>query len=122
MSTIAVSSEGPDLDARVDPRFGRAAGFIVLDPHTMVFDYIDNGASQIRAQGAGIQAAEIVADAGAKTVLTGFLGPKAFKALRAAGVGVVQKVDGLTVREAAIRFASGMLPLDQAPSHRQARR
>ncbi len=122
MSTIAVSSEGPDLDALIDPRFGRAAGFIVVDPQTMAFDYVDNGASQVRAQGAGIQAAELVANAGARTVLTGFVGPKAFKALAAAGIGVVQEVDGLTVREATIRFANGLLPLAKTPSHRQTRR
>ncbi len=122
MTIIAVSSEGPDLDARVDPRFGRAAGFIMVDPQTMHFEYIDNGASQVMAQGAGIQAAEIVSRAGANVVLTGFVGPKAFQALTAARIDVGQAVDGLTVRETLQRFMNGGIKQAQAPNRRRAQR
>ena len=66
MEKIAITSEGPTLDDVLDPRFGRAAGFIVVDPQTLQFQYVDNGASQARAQGAGIQAAEIIIQAGAE--------------------------------------------------------
>ena len=31
MQKIAISSEGPTLDDLVDPRFGRAGGFVVVD-------------------------------------------------------------------------------------------
>ena len=110
MEKIAVSSEGPDMDARVDPRFGRAAGFIIIDPDTMAFEYVDNGSSQVMAQGAGIQAAEIVAATGARVLLTGFVGPKAFQALNAAGIRIGQNVDNLTVREAVQRFQAGDVP------------
>jgi predicted Fe-Mo cluster-binding NifX family protein len=119
MPKIAVSSEGPHLDARVDPRFGRAAGFVVVDPQSMDFEYFDNGATQVMAQGAGIQAAEIVARAGAGVVLTGFVGPKAFQALTAAGIGVGQDVGNLTVREAVIRFVDGAVTLAEAPNRRR---
>lgn len=114
MPKIAVSSEGPHLDDRVDPRFGRAAGFIVVDPQDMTFEFIDNGASQVMARGAGIQAAEIISRAGVDMVLTGFVGPKAFEALKAAGIGVGQDVDKLTVREAVTRFANGSVTLARA--------
>lgn len=122
MPRIAVSSEEPHLDARVDPRFGRAAGFVVVDPQTMDFEYIDNGGSQIMPQGAGIQAAEIVARAGVDIVLTGFVGPKAFQALSAAGIAVGQKVDGCTVREAVIRFTDGLITMADAPNRQRGRR
>ena len=122
MTIIAVSSEGPDLDARVDPRFGRAVGFILVDPQTMPFEYVDNGASQVMAQGAGIQAAEIVSRAGANIVLTGFVGPKAFQALTAARIDVGQAVDGLTVRETLQRFMNGGIKQAQAPNRRRAQR
>jgi len=118
MEKIAVSSEGPDLDTRVDPRFGRAAGFVIIDPETLAFDYVDNGASQVMAQGAGIQAAEIVAATGARVLLTGFVGPKAFKALSAAGIKIGQNVDNLTVREAVKRFQAGDVPVAEAPNSR----
>lgn len=118
MEKIAVSSESPDLDARVDPRFGRAAGFVIVDPETMAFEYVDNGSSQVMAQGAGIQAAEIVAGAGARVLLTGFVGPKAFQALSAAGIKIGQNVDNLTVREAVKRFQAGDVPVAEAPNSR----
>ena len=122
MTKIAVTSEGPDLDARVDPRFGRAAGFILVDWQTMDFEYIDNGSSQAMPQGAGIQAAEIISRHGASIVLTGFVGPKAFQTLAAAGIGVGQAVDGLTVRETVRRFIDGSIVLAQTPNRRRGQR
>ena len=58
MQKVAVSSEGPSLDDMVDPRFGRAGGFVIVNPETMETSYLDNGASQTMAQGAGIETAE----------------------------------------------------------------
>jgi predicted DNA-binding protein (UPF0251 family)/predicted Fe-Mo cluster-binding NifX family protein len=109
MNKIAVSSDGPGLDEPVDPRFGRAAGFVVVDPETMDFEYLENGAAQARGQGAGILAAETVARAGAGAVLTGFVGPKAFQALEAAGIRVAQNLEGLSVREAVKKFNDGQV-------------
>lgn len=116
MEKIAISSESPDLDTRVDPRFGRAAGFVIIDPDTLTFDYVDNGASQVMAQGAGIQAAEIVAATGAGVLLTGYVGPKAFKALTAAGIKIGQNVDNLTVRQALERYQAGDVAMAEAPN------
>ena len=41
MTKIAVTSEGPTLDDALDPRFGRAGGFIVVDPQTLEFEYVE---------------------------------------------------------------------------------
>ena len=57
---IAISANGPTLDAEVDPRFGRCAYFIIADPDTMEFEAVDN-ASAMAAGGAGISAAQMVA-------------------------------------------------------------
>jgi predicted Fe-Mo cluster-binding NifX family protein len=114
MNRIAVTSEGPSLDDQVDPRFGRAAGFVVVDLESMDTRYIDNGQSQVMAQGAGIQAAELVARAGVSCLLTGYVGPKAFKALSAAGIKVGQNLEGLTVRDAVERFKSDQVEIAQA--------
>ncbi len=122
MKKIAVTAESPNLDARVDPRFGRAAGFVVVDPDTMTLDYVDNGSSQVMAKGAGIQAAEIVADTGARVLLTGFVGPKAFQALSAAGIAIGQNVDNLTVREAIQSFQDGKVEIAEAPNSRSHQR
>jgi len=115
MSKIAITSEGPSLDDLVDPRFGRAAGFVVVDLESMETRYIDNGRTQVMAQGAGIQAAELVAGAGVGCVLSGYVGLKAFRALSAARIKVVQNLEeGMTVRQAVelfqtegVQFANG---------------
>jgi predicted Fe-Mo cluster-binding NifX family protein len=70
------------------------------------------------AQGAGIQAAETVARSGAKVVLTGFVGPKAFMALQAAGIRVGQNLSDLTVRQAVQRLAEGKVEWAAAPNSR----
>jgi predicted Fe-Mo cluster-binding NifX family protein len=102
----------------LDPRFGRAAGFVIIDPKTLEFTYLDNGASQAMAQGAGIQAAENVARSGAKVVLTGYVGPKAFQTLTAANVAVIQNLENLTVRQAVDRFNQGDLAPASQPNKR----
>ncbi len=113
MNKIAITSEGPTLDDQVDPRFGRAAGFVLVDLDTMETQYIDNGQSQVMAQGAGIHAAQIIARAGAGWLLTGYVGPKAFQVLAAANIKVGQNLEGLTVREAVERFKSGSIETAQ---------
>lgn len=114
MSKIAVSSEGPTLDDEVDPRFGRAGGFVVVELPEMKVDYIDNGESQMMAMGAGIETAERMARAGVEVVISGYVGPKAFDALTAAGIKICQDVEGVTVREAVERFVRGELPFAEA--------
>ena len=116
MTKIAVTSEGPTLDDALDPRFGRAGGFIVVDPQTPEFEYVDNGASQAMAQGAGIQAAENVARAGAEALLTGYVGPKAFMALQAAGIKVAQNLENITVRQAVERYNAHQVEWAAAPN------
>ena len=116
MNKIAICSEGPGLDDLLDPRFGRAAGFIVIDPESMLFEYVDNGASQAASQGAGIQAAEMVSRTGAKAVLTGFVGPKAFKVLQAADIKIGQNLENMTVRQALERYQSGQVEWATQPN------
>ena len=118
MDKIAISCEEPSLEAQVDPRFGRAAGFLIIDPDTMDFEYLDNGASQTMPQGAGIQAAENVARSGAKIVLTGFVGPKAFQALTAAKIQICQHLEGFTVEQAVEQFKKGDVDMATEPNRR----
>lgn len=118
MKTIAITSEGPTLEDALDPRFGRAAGFVIVDTETLSLRYIENGTAQAMAQGAGIQAAETVAGSGAEAVLTGYVGPKAFMALSAAGIQVAQNLENMTVKEAIDRFHQGQLEWAEAPNRR----
>jgi len=119
MPIIAVSSDGPSIDDMVDPRFGRAGGFFVLNTETMESSYIDNGESQCRSQGAGIETAERVCAAGVTAILSGFVGPKAFAALTGAGIKIYQDLEDMTVREAIEKFTSGSIfPADASNKER----
>lgn len=100
---IAVSSEGPTLNDAVDPRFGRAGGFVIVGPDDAAH-YLDNGASQAMSHGAGIETARRIAEAGATVLLTGTVGPKAAAALATAKVTVAQGYEGLTVGQAVARY------------------
>ena len=104
------------VDDMVDPRFGRAGGFVIVNPETMETSYLDNGASQTMAQGAGIETAERMSAAGVTVVLSGYVGPKAFEALKAAGIKVCQDLDGMTVREAVEKYKNGDAPFADAPN------
>jgi len=105
---IAVTAEKGTPESPVDSRFGRAKYFIVHDTETGAWTVIDNIQNLQSAQGAGIQSASAVVNAGCETVLTGHCGPKAFAALGKAGV-TVYLVAGGTVREAIDSMKKGEL-------------
>ena len=82
---IAISSTGKDLEAEIDPRFGRCAYFLFVDTGSMNVEAFDNKSIALSG-GAGIQAAQFVSSKGANVVLTGNCGPNAVKTLNASGV------------------------------------
>jgi predicted Fe-Mo cluster-binding NifX family protein len=97
---IAISSTGKDLDGEVDKVFGRCAYFLIVeikDKKIKSFEAIKNtGASQMG--GAGISAAQTVAEKDVNAVISGNLGPKAVDVLNQfnikmyAGAGLVKEV------------------------------
>jgi predicted Fe-Mo cluster-binding NifX family protein len=116
MMKIVVSADGPDLEARVDPRFGRAPYFIFIDPDTLEFEAMTNQPNLQAAQGAGIQAAAMVTRRRPQAVVTGNCGPKAYHTLVAAGIPVVLGVVGGSVREAVQQYQQGKLKPAQGPN------
>ncbi|MBS3758087.1 MAG: NifB/NifX family molybdenum-iron cluster-binding protein [Desulfobacterales bacterium] len=105
---VAVTSSGKDLNAPVDPRFGRAAYFIIVDPDTMAFEAIENTQNMGLPQGAGVQAGKVIVENGVDVVLTGNCGPKAFKVLESAGVRVLTNASG-SVKDMINQFKNGEL-------------
>jgi len=111
---IAITSAGTDLNDDLDPRFGRAAYFIIVDPDTMDFEAVENRQNLNLSQGAGIQAGKTIVDNQADVLITGHCGPKAFKVLQAAGVKIVTGESG-KVADAIEKFKKGELePLSEA--------
>ena len=107
---IAVTTTGTDLESAVDPRFGRAAYILIVDSETLAFEALDNKENVNALKGAGIQAATMVSDKGAHVLLTGFCGPNAFKALKAAKINVGNDASG-SVKDAVKAYLDGKLPL-----------
>ena len=104
---IAVTAKGNTLDSEVDPRFGRCSHFLIVDGDTMSFESISNE-SAMAYGGAGIQAAQAMAKAGVKAVVTGNMGPNAFQTLSAAGIKVFIGANG-TIKEAIEKYKKGEL-------------
>lgn len=114
---IAVTSTGQEMDSPMDPRFGRCTFFAIIDPSGNMKPAA-NGAQSFW-NGAGIEAAKQVADLKVGTVITGNVGPNAFRVLAAAGIKVFVGGSG-TVREALENYRRGSLTQTSAstsPGH-----
>ncbi len=109
---IAVTSTGSNLKSEMDPRFGRAAYLIIVDPDTMEFKVLENSQNRNLSQGAGIQAGKTIVDNGAEVLITGFVGPKAFVVLESAGIKIVSGAEG-RVEDVIRDFKAGKLKESQ---------
>ena len=97
---VAISTLGRTLEDPIDPRFGRAKGFIIMDMESEDFTYLDNSKNIELAQGAGIQTAQFVADQQVAVVISGHFGPKASQVLQQAGIRMETAPEGTVVRNA----------------------
>jgi len=104
---VCVTATVGDLNAQVDPRFGRCQYFVFVDSDTMAIEAMPNEAIAAPG-GAGIQAAQTVVNKGVDVLISGNIGPNAFQVLSAAGVKVVTGAYG-TVKEAVEMYKTGKL-------------
>ena len=105
---VAVAASGRDMNAPLDPRFGRAAAFVVYDTDGDSFEVVDNTMNLNAAQGAGVQTAQNVAATGALAVIGSNFGPKAVQVLQAAGIKMYL-CSASTVGAALGQFKAGQL-------------
>ena len=106
--TIAVSAKAKNMESQIEERFGRARWFLIYNLDDSSYNFIEN-VKQLKApQGAGIQTAGALCNGGVNAVVTGHIGPKAFKVLIKAGVDIYLREDG-TVQEAVDDFKEGKL-------------
>lgn len=111
---ICVTSKGKNLDSGVDPSFGRCAYFVIVDSESGSVESFENEGLDA-AGGAGIRAAEAVANLGAEALLTGAVGPNAFSILSEVGIAVWVGVNG-TVEESYREYLEGRLESISAPN------
>lgn len=112
---VAVTSTGKELTSDMDPRFGRAAYFIIIDSETMEYEVVENSQNLNLSQGAGIQAGKTIVDNNVDVLITGNCGPKAFRVLQQANIKTITGVQG-RVTDAVSQYKNGKLETAQDPN------
>lgn len=108
---IAIPVEEKSLNTPVCASFGRTPLFIIFDSENDKYEFIDNSAAASQG-GAGIKAAQLLADNGAEAVITIRCGENAAEVLKPAEIKLFKAVDG-TVSENINKFKAGeLLPLN----------
>lgn len=112
MKKIAITVRtGNDLEAPLDPRFGRAERFLIVDADTKdVLEILENPSIQA-AHGAGTGSAALMSKAEVSAVISGRYGPKAHSALSQLGVEMFAAPENATAGQALDAFLAGELEL-----------
>jgi predicted Fe-Mo cluster-binding NifX family protein len=112
---LLITANAPELEAPVNPRFGRADYFVVVDTETLTWQAHPNAGVHATG-GAGGQAAQFVARQGIAVVICGDFGPNAYLALAAAEIKMYLLGPSQTVAEAVANFKAGQLDQVHAPT------
>lgn len=115
---LAISISGNTLDSPVDTRFGRASAFCIVDTETAKWQVLENPALSASG-GAGVQAAQFIAEQGAQAIISGAFGPNAYDTLAAADIEMYlfPGNQGNTANEILEMFNSGQLAKAEAATH-----
>ncbi len=101
--------ESKSLTAPVCPSFGRAPLFLLYNTENGTHEFLTNAAAASQG-GAGIQAAQTLADSGALVLITYRCGQNAADVLGAAGIEIYKAKDG-TAEENIKAYQAGELLL-----------
>lgn len=106
---IAVPVDEKNIKSRVCVSFGRTPYFLIYDTDSKEDKILDNSAAA-SAGGAGIKAAQLIADNKANILLTPRLGEKAADVLKAAKIAIY-KTTNASAKENIDAFIAGKLSL-----------
>jgi len=114
---VVVSSTGEGLESQMDVRFGRCPYFVFVDIEDKKIKESKSMANPAVSQpgGAGITAAQLVANEDAKAVISGAFGPRAFQVFQQLGIEIYQGVSG-TIKENVQNFIDGKLEKLTSPT------
>jgi predicted Fe-Mo cluster-binding NifX family protein len=112
---IALTTTSPDITSEVDPRFGRGANLLIVDPDTLEWWAYPNPGARATG-GAGIRAAQFVCDLKVDVVISGDFGPHAYQALNAAGLPMYIYGSSGTAQQVIERFKADQLQRIGAPT------
>jgi len=105
---ICISAVGNNLNVALDPRFGRAVYFLIVDDKGKLTKAIKNTGIQAM-RGAGITAAQIIAEEKVNVVITGNIGPNASMVLNSSGIKVFLGNPTMKVKDVIQEFKQGKL-------------
>jgi len=111
---ICITSQGDSLDCSIDPRFGRCQYFVIYDTDSLRSEFVSNQNKEGMG-GVGIQAGQLMVDKGVEVVLTGNVGPNAYKTLQAGNIEVITGISGKVIY-AIDQYKRGELKPTDGPS------
>ena len=114
---ICVATTKGGLDDQVSPVFGRCQTFTFVEVEGKEIKNTEVVQNQFAGAmgGAGIQAAQLVVNKGVQAVIAGNFGPNAFPILSQGGAKVIS-IQGITVKDAVMKYLSGELSSTQQPT------
>ena len=104
-----IATVAPDLNAPVDPRFGRAPFYLIVDTENLEIVQTLQNPYIMMPSGAGIAAAQLALQQGVQLVFATMLGPNAAMVLSATGIQFIPVPPGLTARQAIEDYNAGKL-------------
>lgn len=105
---VAISTKDQDLEGMIDPKFGRTQGFLIYDTDSSQTSYLDNSENAVAPQGAGTKTAQMLLNLDIESVISGHLGPKAYKVLDNAGIHIYNSAP-ISIKQALENLSVGML-------------
>ena len=90
---IAIPTEDKSIKSKINDSLGRAPYFLIYSTVTKESEFLDNRAL-VEQGGAGIRAAQVIADNGGRAVITNRCGENAEKLFRNAEVFVYEAKEG----------------------------
>ena len=108
MKIIIPAVESGNFETKIHENFGRADYFALVNSENDEIEFIENTAAA-QSSGAGVAAAQLCADQGADLVAAYHFGPKAYKALTAAGIKVLDLNKQKLIKEAYNDYQAGNL-------------
>ncbi len=105
---IAISITAGGTEGKVSGRFGRCPFFMIYDIESGEYEVIPNPATAMSG-GAGSKAAEIIIEKDCEAIISGNIGPNAYRALKAANVKMYTAQDGSNIEETIEKFKNGEL-------------
>jgi len=106
---IALTTKGKTLSDELDPRFGRAAFFMIYDDVEKSIIKVTDNANILKSGGAGVSSAQEIIAEGVDVLITGALGPNAHNIIGTSGIKVYANDNCRDASDAIEKLSKGEL-------------